>query len=200
MFPEYILILAFPFTFGIIWYYLRQISSNKIQPNLVTWGIWTLTTGLSLLSSLDKERSLVLLFSNLNSLFVCFSVFALTLIQNFRIKKYHLKFTSIEIICLILSLFGVLAWWIWQDSIFGFVASCLAIIIGSVPNIFQAYKKPENDSYFGYLSGTVAGLLTILTIKNFTVFNMTFPIIEITVNFIIIGFIELLPLYKRFWV
>jgi hypothetical protein len=69
----------------------------------------------------------------------------------------------------------------------------LADFLAAVPTLVKSYKAPETESANAYIGGCIGGVITLLTVKNWTMANYAFSL-YLSLN---MGAIALLVMFPR---
>ena len=106
-------------------------------------------------------------------------------IASFINKKAVWKLSSLDYIFGVLSLIGLLLWWVTKIGNIAIIFSILADGLAAVPTIVKSYKFPETENAAPFTIGTIGALISALTINNWTFKYFAFPIYIMSVNSII---------------
>jgi hypothetical protein len=168
------------------WSYLVATVKGKIQPNRVSWFLWSLAP----LSAFAAEVVQGVGLQSLMTFGVGFFPLCI-FIGSFFNKKAFWKLGALDYICGALALLGLILWYITKVGNIAILFGILADALGSVPTIVKSYRAPESESYSIYLSSLISAVLTVLTITSWNFATWGFPVYMIVINlllFILIKF------------
>lgn len=165
--------------FGGLRYFLDTIR-GKIQPNKVSWLLWTLGP----LSAFAAEIVQGVGIQSLMTFGVGFIPLCI-FIGSFFNKKAYWKLGVLDYICGLLALVGLLLWYITKIGNIAIFFGILSDGLGSVPTIIKSYHHPESESYSIYLTSFLIAAITILTITSWNFATWGFPIYMVIVNLLI---------------
>ena len=152
--------------------YVWHVLQGKAKPNRVTWFLWALAPMIAFAAELkegvDILQTLVTFMAGFGPLLI--------LIASFIGRKAAWKITRFDITCGVLSLCGLALWMITRHGNVAIIFSIVADGLAALPTIVKAYKDPESESYFVFALGATSSLLTLLTVKEWTLANVGFPI------------------------
>jgi len=86
------------------------------------------------------------------------------------------RIEKLDIICGILSIGGLLLWFITKEADIAIIFSIIADGLAATPTLFKSYKHPATESHWVYSMGIVATGITMLTITNWNFATYGFPI------------------------
>jgi hypothetical protein len=187
MLPKEIILFAIPLSLLMIFKSIQSIRLGEFQPNIVTWGIWSVNSGISTIIIIQNKVSFLQSLTSINSLLTC----SLILICGLIFSNFKLVFTILDIICLALSILSLVLGLICNQALLGLIFAFITITIASIPTIIKSYYHPENESFSGYVTGTFIAILTMLSTSKLDFYVLSYPIIEMILNTIII-----LPIIK----
>lgn len=145
--------------FGSMTYVIKTVK-GEVKPNRVTWFLWSVIPFIIFTAQIKQGVGLQALMSASIG-FVPVLVF----IASFLNKKAYWKIGRLDIICLILSLVGLLLWYITKIGNAGIFFFILADALAAIPTIVKSYWAPETEDDKVYFFGAIGALLTLLTIK-----------------------------------
>jgi hypothetical protein len=156
--------------FGSTSYVIATIK-GKARPNKVSWFIWALAPLIAFAAEVQQGvglRSLMTFMVGFGPLMV--------FIASFVNKKSQWQIKHLDIFCGILSLIGLLLWFLTRVGNVAIIFSILADGLSSVPTIVKSYQHPETEDNKVYLFSIISSLITLLTIKDWNVQNVGFPL------------------------
>ena len=92
-------------------------------------------------------------------------------------KQSEWQLSLFDVTCGVLSVIGLIFWFITKEGNVAITFSILADGLASVPTIVKSYHYPDTESGWPYLTGAISAAFTLLTINYWTCANYGFPII-----------------------
>ncbi len=156
--------------------YIFDTLSGKIKPNRVTYFFWAIAPLITFASQIKQGVGI----QSLLALVVGFWPL-LGFLASFVNKKAEWKLTKFDIICGILSFTGLILWLLTKIANLAIIFSIAADVMAAIPTIRKSFLYPKTESFWPYLSGAVYGVITLLTIKNWSFQYYAFPLYIIIV-------------------
>lgn len=160
--------------------YLIDTVKGKIQPNKVSWALWSIAPLVAFWAQTKQGvgiQSLMTLSVGLFPLII--------FLGSFVNKKAYWKLNKFDLSCGALSLIGLVIWQITQVGNIAIIFSIMADGLAYVPTIVKAYKFPDSESGWPWLAISSNGLFTVLTIKNWNFVNFSFPLYFLFANLVV---------------
>lgn len=177
--------------FGCGFYFLDTIR-GKVKPNKVTWILWAINP---LIAFAAEAHQLV----GIQSLFTFMIGFTPLIIffASFVNKKAYWKITRPDIICGLFSILGLSLWYFTKVGNLAIVFSIVADAFAALPTLYKSYKNPETENSFAYLTASISGLITVLTIRHWNFETYAFPAYIFLINILIILAIKIQFMKKK---
>ncbi|MBI5613942.1 hypothetical protein HY947_03375 [Candidatus Gottesmanbacteria bacterium] len=102
-------------------------------------------------------------------------------------------FSKIDILCLFVSLGGIVAWKLTANPLFGIIASIAADLAGQIPMLIKTYKYPESEVWTFYALDVLAAIASLLAIQQWSFQELAYPLYITFLDFTVV----LLILRKR---
>lgn len=165
--------------------YLIDTLKGKVKPNKVTFFMWSIAP----LIAFSAEAKQGVGIQSLMTFSVGF--FPLTIfIASFVNKKAQWKLRRFDLICGLLSLAGLALWMITRVGNVAIFFSIMADGLGAVPTLVKAYKYPQTESPWPWITASINAALTLLTIKTWSFSNFGFPAYIFIVTLIIFSLVQ----------
>ena len=151
--------------------YISEVVKGNVKPNRVTFLMWSLAPLIAFAAEIKQGvgiQSLLTLISG----FACLSILIISLF----IKKAEWKLNVFDVTCGVLSFIGLILWFITRTANVAIIFSLTSDILASTPTIIKAYKYPETENAFAYLTGVIECVLVILTIKTWNFATWGYPV------------------------
>ncbi len=157
--------------------YLIDTIKGKVQPNKVSWLLWSIAPLIAFSAMVQQGVGLQSLVT-----FIVGFVPLVIFIASFINKKATWEITKLDIICGILSLLGLGLWMFTQVGNIAIFFSIVADGLAAIPTIIKSYKHPQSESATVYSLGIINALIGVLTITTWNFETYGFPIYLLVVN------------------
>lgn len=167
---KFVLLALLLNTYGDLKYLVATIK-GQIKPNKVTWLFWAIAPMVAFSAEISKGvgwASIMTLSVGLNPLLVFFATFIN--------KKAEWKITLFDMICGLLSLFGIVLWVMTSDANLAIFFAILADFFAGVPTLIKSYYHPETENASPFIFACLAAIVTLATIKTWDFAYYGFPV------------------------
>ena len=154
---------------GII--YVRDTIRGKVQPNRVSWGLWSLAVMIAFAAQLKQGVGI----QSLATFMVGFTPL-LIFLASFVNKKAYWKLTKFDACCGLLSVLGLILWHITKNANIAIFFSIFADLMAGIPTLIKSYKFPETENWIEFMSSFISVGIAMLTLKNFSFAFLAFPL------------------------
>ena len=165
--------------------YVMDVFSGKARPSRVTWGVLTIAPMIAFASMLSQGVGMA---QSIVTFSVGFSPF-LIFVSSFLVKHPAWQLKRFDIGCGVLSLFGLLLWWITGEGNVAIIFSILADGLAFLPTLVKAYYHPETESPWTFMASEVATIIGLMTVKNWNFETVGFQLYILAANIFAIVFI-----------
>ncbi len=180
MLPSYFVIIGTVIgSTGALWYLVDTLKGN-IKPNRVSFLLWSTAPLIAFTAEIQKGVGIQSLMT--------FSVGFLPLLiflASFVNKKAEWKLTRFDLLCGAFSLLALILWLITKEGNVAILLSIAADGLAAVPTIVKSYNHPETEIGWLWLAAATNGLLTVLTVVDWTLAHYGFPLYILLVDLII---------------
>ncbi len=155
--------------------YLLNVIKNKTKPKVVTWGVWSLLTFISLVASFVEGQyatAALLLFASLGSLSIAILGW----------KNGNKKFNILDVLCLIGVLIGIILWSVFDSPVIAVVIMVSIDFIGGIPTTIHCWKSPEEETGSAFFMGFLGALFTVLVLDSWQITSFLFPLFLVANN------------------
>ncbi len=160
--------------------YLIDTVRGKIKPNRVSFFMWSIAPLIAFAAEV-KEGVGIQSIMTFSIGFFPLIIFIATFVN----KKAEWKLTPFDLACGILSFVGLFLWYITKVGNIAIFFSVLADGLAAIPTIVKSYHFPETERPIPWLSSSINGLFTTLTIKTWNFSTYGFPVYYLIVTLII---------------
>lgn len=137
--------------------YIIDTIKGKTKPERVTWGV------VCLLNAIGFANQLASGASNTLWLFGA-AVLATAIIFGLSIFKGTGGHTKLDIFTVIVSLFGIVLWVLFNSPTFSIIATLIVGIVALLPTFAKAKSHPETETKITWLLGSISAFLAILSV------------------------------------
>jgi hypothetical protein len=160
--------------------YLIDTIKGKVKPNRVSFLMWSLAPLIAFVAELKQGVGLQSLMT-FEVGFLPLTIF----IASFFNKNAKWKLTRFDLTCGVLSLIGLILWYITASGNVAIVFSILADGLAALPTVVKSFNFPETESSWTYFSSTLSATITLLTVKVWDLANAGFPLYILLVTLLI---------------
>ena len=164
---------------GCVSYFIDTIK-GKVQPNRVSWLMWSIAPLIAFAAELKQGVGIL----SLTTFIVGFCPLII-FIASFVNKKAEWKLTKFDLICGVLSVLGLILWLVTRVGNIAIFFSILADGLAALPTIVKSYKEPETENDLPFTLGVVNSVIGIFAIKDWNFQSYSFPVYLLFVNLII---------------
>ena len=171
MLPSWVMYIGILINVAFTFDYLILTLKGKVKPNRVTWLTWSIAPFIGFISQLSQkvgaEALLTLSFS-----LIPFSIF----VASFFNPHAYWKLSKFDVICGVLALIGLILWQLTSIPNIALIFSIIADFLGGLPTFRKIIIAPQTENPAPYLAASASGLLTLLTLKQWTFRNYAFSL------------------------
>lgn len=165
--------------------YLVDTVRGKTKPNRVTWFLWAAAPLIAFVAELEKGVGIQSLMT-----FSVGFIPLLIFVASFVNKKSEWTLGKLDYLCGAFSVLGIFLWYLSKNADFAILFAIIADLLAALPTILKSYHFPETENYRIYLSGIIAGAITLLTITVWNFAHYGFPAYILLVNLILFSLIK----------
>jgi hypothetical protein len=151
--------------------YLVDTIKGKVQPNKVSWLLWSTAPLIAFYAEVKQGVGL----QSLTTFIVGF-VPLLIFIASFFNKAAKWKLGKLDVACGTLSVLGLILWLVTNVGNVAILFSILADGLAAIPTIVKSYKEPESENDLVFLFGIINAVIGLLIIKEWNFQHWGFPI------------------------
>jgi hypothetical protein len=172
--------------------YLINTLRGTVQPNRVTWLLWSLAPLIAFAAQIKQGVGIQSLLT-----FVVGVEPLLVLLATFVNKKSYWKISKLDLMFGALSIVGLILWQVTGVGNIAILFSIIADAMAAAPTIIKSFHHPESESAFAYFTSVVGALITLLTINRWNFATYAFSLYIFIVCLILTLLIQF-KLGKRF--
>jgi hypothetical protein len=155
------LFCTLPYIFGIV--------KGKTRPNIVTWLTWTFLIGVGAAALFAAHQTPAALLLTGDVL----ATFAVVLVG----LKYGIaKLDLFDGLCMLGAIIGLVLWLVFNSPLIAIVATITIDFIGTIPSVRHGWRHPEEETSVTFALGVIATLLTLLSLREYTILAWIYPV------------------------
>jgi hypothetical protein len=165
--------------------YIRDMLCGSTRPVRSTWLIWSVLSGICLMSNVDKGADASLFFVGVETaetvlIFALSIRFGMGSILNARDLAIYAVAGG-----------GLALWWVTDDAVFALAIAIAISALGGVPTILKAYAEPRTETAACWGLSALAALLGLLSVGAFTPVLLAYPAYLLVLYCAILGAMSL---------
>ncbi len=160
--------------------YLFYTISGKVKPNKITYLLWAIAPLVAFFAEIQQGVGIQSLLT-----FIVGFLPLLIFIASFFNKKSEWHVTKFDLICGALSVAGIVFWFITKVGNIAITFSILADGLAALPTLIKAYRYPDTEKGWTYLTNSISSTITIMTLKTFTYASLAFPVYLFIISLLI---------------
>lgn len=153
--------------------YIRAILARTTEPEKASWGIWAAADTLLFIAMMQGGAFNLQIFA---------AVIAATGVFVLSLKFGKSGWTLVDKICAVGAVVGAALWWYFGESVIGVLASCVVLLVGSLPTFNHAWTNPEKENRGAWMLFWLSCVAELLALPNWNISEagqpVTFFIIE----------------------
>lgn len=165
--------------------YIVDVFRGKARPNRVTWGVLTIAPMIAFASMLSQGVSVAQSIVTFSVGFSPFMIF----VSSFLAKHPAWQLKKFDIVCGLLSLLGLLLWWVTGEGNVAIVFSILADGLAFLPTLIKSYFHPETESPWTFMASELATVIGLMTVTRWNFEHVGFQLYIFIANVVAILFI-----------
>lgn len=159
--------------------YVRDILRNKVKPQRITWGIWTILTTIAFANQVLNGGGYSSYFFGSAALLV-----SVVFILSFQHGVGGSSVFDRVILGLAIVLFGY--WFTVHNTRLSTELAVAIDAVGALPTILKAYDMPKTESYPQWVFAAIGGLFSLLAIEKRDYILFLYPVYIFIMNSIIV--------------
>jgi hypothetical protein len=160
--------------------YIRSILLGKTKPHFYTHFVWAILTFIAFFAQLHDKGGAGSWATGATAL----TILATAILA----LKYGTKdITRGDKISLAAALLAIIPWVLTDNPLWSVILITLIDIIAYYPTIRKSWHKPHEEALLSYSIGSVKFFLSVVSLSNFTVVTMLYPVAIIIANIVLIS-------------
>ena len=156
-------------SFGAYIIYIISILKGETRPSRATWWILTIVGGVTGISYYFSGA--------VDSIWVPVAdVFGIFIVAILSIKYGEGGLNTFDVSCFIVSMFGILLWYIFKNPVIALILNLSMDFVGMLPTIKKSYLEPTGESKFSWLLTFMGNVLNFGAVGSPTFGVLIYPI------------------------
>jgi len=151
--------------------YIKDTLRGKVKPNRVSWGLWAVAVTIAFSAEVSQGVGI----QSLATFAVGFIPLIIFIVSFFN-KKSYWKLTKFDMLCGLLSIVGLILWYITKVGNIAIIFSIFADLTAGIPTLVKSYKYPETENWIEFTSSFISVSIAMLTFKVWTFEYYGFPL------------------------
>ena len=160
--PNFVIIGTIISAIGTISYIIETVKGT-VKPNRVSFLLWSIAP-LIAFAAMSQQGVGISSLMTFSTGFLPLLVF----IASFVNKNAVWALTRFDVICGVLSVVGLVLWYITQVGTIAIIFSIIADGLAAIPTIRKAYSHPETEIAWPWLATAIGVIITLLTLQSWT--------------------------------
>ena len=178
---QYLVFIGVAISIGSFIPYIRAIIKGLVQPNKITWLLWSIAPMIAFVASVFATGFHLGQITVFVAGFLPMIIFATTFIN----KNAHWEIRAFDLLCGAASVITLIIWYLTKNPNVAIVLSILSDGMAALPTVIKAYKYPESEVVFPYASGIFSSGISLFTFPKISFANMAFPVYLVVLNIIL---------------
>lgn len=163
----------------------KQVRNGKAKQNLLTWALW---------GALDAVVAATIIVQGGNFLLLVVYTIGSTITVYFILKAGNkAAWTWFETMVASLTIASMVIWYLSGGKV-ATIASTTAMLIAGIPQLIDAWKKPQDMPFLAYISYSIANCLSTAGGKSWAIEERFYPAGATVFCFLIATFAA-----RKFW-
>ena len=164
--------------------YIVSILAGKTKPDRVTWWVLALVSGMITASYFASgARETIWLPAAYTLAFTVFGILSL------YYGEGPAALSALDRFALVGALMSAVVWWLMRSPVPALFMNICTEFIGLVPTIAKSYRRPWTESRSSWILATIASLLNVFAITEWSYVIAAYPLYIFSTNLVIVAFI-----------
>lgn len=168
-------------------FYLRDTLRGRIQPNRVTWLMWSVAPLIGTAAALSDGVGFAVL-----PVFVAGFIPLLVFFGSFVNPKAYWKLETFDYFCGFCSVLAVILWGITQEPAIAIAFAIASDGLAGIPTLVKSWHYPKTESGLPYATGIFSALTGFTAVQTWVFSEYAFLIYILTMNSLLV-----LTIYRR---
>lgn len=157
--------------------YVIATIRNKIQPNKITWLLWSVAPMISVVAGFLKEPSWALV-----PVFMAGFMPLLVFIASFLNRDSYWDITLLNLACAVISMLALLTWYFTKDPNLAIILSIIGDFAAALPTFIKVWRRPLSEIPWLFLTGVISPTSGLLVATRLALSQVGFSIYLVLLN------------------
>lgn len=153
-------------------FYLVDTIRGTVQPNRVTWLLWTISPLISTFAAISAGTN----WKPIMPVFMAGFMPLLVLIASFIDKESYWALGPLDYICGALSLLALVVWYMSKDPNLAIIFSILSDLMAAIPTYRKIWYYPNSEAPIFYAGGIFSDSTGLITATKWTIASVSFAL------------------------
>lgn len=162
--------------------YIKDTLKGKSKPNRVSWSLWALAPLIGTFAALSAHADPWAV----SRIFLAGFIPLIIFFASFANKQSYWELSTFDFMCGLFSILAIIAWLFIHNPSLAILLAVIGDGFAALPTIRKAWKYPETESGFIFITSLISVLLILPSIKIWDIINSSFQIYLLIVSTILI--------------
>ncbi len=179
---DFVVFVAAAVSLAAAFVYIRSMFRGQTKPNRVTWFMWSVAPFVATAAAVSNGADWAILPVFMSGLcpFLIFSA-------SFFSKEAYWKHTSFDLVCGALSAVALVLWYLTSNPNVAIVFAIVSDALAAVPTLLKAWRNPQTESAWPFLTGLFAPLTTFVVASTWTFSEVSFSGYLVLINIVLVA-------------
>jgi hypothetical protein len=161
--------------------YLIDVLRGKTKPRVASWLVWAVLTGIATTASFSDGQYPAAILA------ACMTLSCILVVVLGLIKNGHVSLERFDVICLVLSLVGLVLWQVLNSPSIAILAVVMIDAIAALPTLRHAWKAPHEETLMEFLMAGLASCITLYAAGSWQPTAVAYPLYIIVFDLTVAG-------------
>lgn len=166
--------------------YVIDTLKGKTKPNIVTWVTWTMLTAVATAAAFAAHEPRTAIFTLGSAVSTGVVILA-------GLRNGFAKYSIFDGLCQAGIIVGFILWLIFNSPSIAIIAAVSLDFMAMLPTLRHSWIKPREETWETYLINTIASILVLVALKDYSTPSLAYPLYLFAADLIITATI----LYRR---
>jgi hypothetical protein len=172
--------------------YAWATIKGRIQPNKVSWLLWTVAPAIGFFASISHgfswgEFPVLISASSTALIFVC------SLVN----RRSYWAIERFDIICGFMSISALIIWGLTKNPLLAIIFAILGDVLACLPTIIKAWHHPETEGAGPYCAGIFNAATSYFAMSVWSFVSLAFPTYLLLANALLAGIILRRKIFRK---
>ena len=149
--------------------YIIDVAKKRTKPNIVSWGTWTMLTGIGAAASFAAGEYAAAALVGANTI-------QTGVIVILGLKNGIAKMNWFDGLAQLGAIASLVAWLLSNSPAFAIIGVVLIDFFGMLPTVRHSWRHPEEETWQSFAIAFIAPLFTLASLQQFNLENTLYPL------------------------